>query len=127
LEAWVAKLYRPVCQLVATPYYFSFFANSAGSIATSTSFDCAAFSVVPIYGFLNNAGPVPWHMHRAVSGFHFICMVLYSEKTFSPVFGPSSGAERLNAKKIWDEDDDATLEEIGVGEKVLIDHDEEAW
>jgi hypothetical protein len=30
--------------------------------------------------------------------FHCICMVLYSEKTFSHVFGPRSGAERLNAK-----------------------------
>ncbi len=49
-----------------------------------------------------------------------ICIVLYSEKTFSPVFGPSSGAERLNAKNIWDEDHDAILEEIGTGEKVLI-------
>jgi hypothetical protein len=36
------------------------------------------------------------------------------------VFGPSSGAERLNAKNIWDEDHDAILEEIGKGEKVLI-------
>jgi hypothetical protein len=35
------------------------FANTAGSIATSTSFDCVAFSVVPVYEFLNNAGPVP--------------------------------------------------------------------
>ena len=52
--------------------------------------------------------------------FHCICIVLYSEKTFSPVFGPSSGAERLNAKNIWDEDHDAILEEIGTGEKVLI-------
>jgi hypothetical protein len=49
-----------------------------------------------------------------------ICIVLYSEKTFSPVFGPSSGAERLNAKNIWDEDHDAVLEYIGTGEKVLI-------
>jgi hypothetical protein len=70
------------------------------SIATSTSFDCAAFSMVPMYEFLNNAGSVPlrWHIHRAVSGlgymlaFHCICMVLYSEKNFSPVFGPSSGS-----------------------------------
>jgi hypothetical protein len=46
--------------------------------------------------------------------------VLYSEKTLSPVFGPSSGAERLNAKNIWDKDHDAILEEIGTGEKVLI-------
>jgi hypothetical protein len=46
--------------------------------------------------------------------------VLYSEKTFPPVFGPSSGAERLNAKNIWDEDHNAILEEIGTGEKVLI-------
>jgi hypothetical protein len=46
--------------------------------------------------------------------FHcIICIVLYSEKTFSPVFGPSSGAERLNAKNIWDEDHDVILEEIG--------------
>jgi hypothetical protein len=52
--------------------------------------------------------------------FHCICIVLYSEKTFSPVFEPSSGAERLNAEKIWDEDHDAILEEIGTGEKVLI-------
>jgi hypothetical protein len=37
------------------------------------------------------------------------------------VFGPSSGAETLNAKNIWDEDHDAILEEIaGTGEKVLI-------
>jgi hypothetical protein len=36
------------------------------------------------------------------------------------VFGPSSGAERLNGKNIWDEDHDAILEEIGTGEKVLI-------
>jgi hypothetical protein len=42
-----------------------------------------------------------------------ICIVLYSEKTFSPVFGPSSGAERLNAKQIWDEDHVTILEEIG--------------
>jgi hypothetical protein len=47
-------------------------------------------------------------------------MVLYSEKSLSPVFRPSSRAERLNAKKIWDEDHDAILEEIGTGEKVLI-------
>jgi hypothetical protein len=52
--------------------------------------------------------------------FHCICIVLYSEKVFSPVFGPSSGAERLNVKNIWDEDHDAILEEIGTGEKVLI-------
>jgi hypothetical protein len=39
------------------PLSLAFFANSAGSIATSTFFDCAAFSVVPVYGFLNNAGP----------------------------------------------------------------------
>jgi hypothetical protein len=56
--------------------------------------------------------------------FHCTCMVLYSEKTFSSVFGPSSGAERLNAKKIWDEDHDAILEEIGRREG--LDHDEEA-
>jgi hypothetical protein len=53
-------------------------------------------------------------------------MVLYSEKTFSPVFGPSSRAERLNAKKIWDEDRDAILEEIGTGDKKVLIHDEEA-
>jgi hypothetical protein len=47
-------------------------------------------------------------------------MVLYSEKPFLPVFGPSSQAGRLNAKKIWDEDHDAILEEIGTREKVLI-------
>jgi hypothetical protein len=48
-------------------------------------------------------------------------MVLYSNKTFSPLFGPSSGAERLNAKNIWDEEHDtAILEEIGIGKKVLI-------
>jgi hypothetical protein len=52
--------------------------------------------------------------------FHCIYIVLYSEKIFSPVFGQSSGAERLNAKNIWDEDHDAILEEIGTGEKVLI-------
>jgi hypothetical protein len=68
-------------------------------------------------------------------------MVLYSEKNFSPVFGPSSGSTYAcislyphgvvlrkdylacvwaNAKNIWDEDHDAILEEIGTGEKVLI-------
>jgi hypothetical protein len=36
------------------------------------------------------------------------------------MFGPSSGAEGLNAKHIWNEDHDAILEEIGTGEKVLI-------
>jgi hypothetical protein len=51
-------------------------------------------------------------------------MVLYSENNFSPVFGPSSRAERLNAKKISDEDHDAILEEIGRREG--LGHDEEA-
>jgi hypothetical protein len=52
-------------------------------------------------------------------------MVLYySEKTFSPAFGPSSRAERLNAKKILHEDHGAILEEIGRREG--LDHDEEA-
>ncbi len=38
------------------PLSLTFFANSAGSIlATSTSFDCVAFSLVPVYGFLINA------------------------------------------------------------------------
>jgi hypothetical protein len=39
--------------------------------------------------------------------------VVLPEKNFSPVFGPSSGADRLNTKKILDEDHDAILEEIG--------------
>ena len=94
-------------------------------------------------------------MHRAVSGlgsmlaFRCICMVLYSEKNVSPVFGPSSGSKyacislynlhsvvlrkdilacvwtkfrsrKIERKNIWDEDHDAILKEIGTGEKVLI-------
>jgi hypothetical protein len=40
------------------------------------------------------------------------------------VFGPSSGAERLDAKNISDEDHDAILEETGRREG--LDHDEKA-
>jgi hypothetical protein len=41
------------------------------------------------------------------------------------VFGPRSGAERLNAKNNWEEDHNAAiLEEIGGREG--LDHDEEA-
>jgi hypothetical protein len=40
------------------PLSLAFFANSARSIAKSTSLDCTAFSLVPVYGFLINTGPV---------------------------------------------------------------------
>jgi hypothetical protein len=59
------------------------------------------------------------------SGSTYACISLYLHsvvlrKDILACFGPSSGAERLNAKNIWDEDHDAILEEIGTGEKVLI-------
>jgi hypothetical protein len=89
------------------PLSLAFFANSAGSIAASILFDCAAFIMVPAYGFINNAGPV------------------LQEKTFLPAFGPSSGAESLNGKHIWDGDHDAILLEEMIGSREDLDHSEE--
>mgnify|MGYP000205422618 CR=1 FL=1 len=60
----------------------------------------------------------------------YACISLYPhgvvlrKEFLACVFGPSSGAERLDAKNISDEDHDAILEETGRREG--LDHDEEA-
>jgi hypothetical protein len=59
-HAWKNGLQRCITLSVnlRPPLSLGFFANSAGSIAASTSFDCVAFSLVPVDGFLINVGPV---------------------------------------------------------------------
>jgi hypothetical protein len=104
------------------PLSLAFFANFAGSIATSTSFDCVAFSVVPVYGFLNNAGPVPCKgdTYTELSQDGALCLHFI----VSAWCCTQKRLRKIECKKIWDEDHDAILEEIGRREG--LDHDKEA-